>query len=183
MRAFIVLLAGGARRDTLGPRGPGGLGADAFVRRLVPEGALRPRRDDLREARRRARRGEGRHDRTPGPYGRSAPRAVATVETSIDGKWSYRVKPGIQTIYQARVGPVQSPKVTIGVEPAVYGDELLNGRIRAQVRAAQPFTRRIVQLQTRNSDGSWTTTDRARLSAASIAVFPAPCRRPRSGSR
>lgn len=107
------------------------------------------------------------------PYGKSAPQAVATVETNVNGQWSFRVKPGIQTIYQARVGHVLSPEVTIGVEPTLTVTELLNGRIRAEVRAARPFTRRIVQLQTRNADGTWTTTDRARLSTASIAVFPA----------
>jgi hypothetical protein len=107
------------------------------------------------------------------PYGRSAPHALATVSTHIDGSWSLRVKPGLQTTYQAHAGSVSSPPVTIGVAPAMSVNVLPNGRIRALVHGAHAFDRRFVELQTRGANGSWTTVGRKRLSSASIAVFSA----------
>jgi hypothetical protein len=106
-------------------------------------------------------------------YGRSAPRVLATTSTNINGGWSLRVKPSLQTAYQAHVGSSSSPRVTVGVAPAMSVTLLVNGRIRAMVRAAHPFNRRFVELQSRSANGSWTTVSRKRLSIASIAVFAA----------
>jgi hypothetical protein len=107
------------------------------------------------------------------PYGKSAPHALATVRTDAKGMWTFRAKPGIQTSYQAHASGATSSKLTIGVAPAVSVSELANGRVRAVVNGESRFNRRFVQLQVRNSDGSWKTIDRRRLSTASIAVFSA----------
>jgi len=106
-------------------------------------------------------------------YGRLAPHALATVSTNVDGGWSFRVKPALQTTYQAHVGSTSSPRVTVGVAPAMSVSVLANGRIRATVRGARAFDRRFVELQTRNANDGWTTVGRRRLSTASIAVFSA----------
>jgi hypothetical protein len=105
------------------------------------------------------------------PYGASAPRVAATASTNVNGAFVFRVRPRIQTIYQARVGSMTSTGITVGVSPMVRVTALANGRIRAQVSAARSFEGRSIQLQRRNPDGSWTTVARKRLSPASIAVI------------
>jgi hypothetical protein len=106
-------------------------------------------------------------------YGSSSPRVLAAVKTSSKGVWSFRVRPRVQTTYQARVGPTTSPQVTVGVAPAMSVALLANGRIRALVHGGRSFEGRFVELQTRSARGTWTTVGRKRLSSASIAVFAA----------
>jgi len=104
-------------------------------------------------------------------YGRSAPIRVGRIRTGMTGRWSLTVHPPIQTSYQARSSGVASPRVTVGVAPAVTGRELDNGRISVHVLAHRAFTGRMIQLQMPAVDGKWRTVDRKRLSSASIAVL------------
>jgi hypothetical protein len=107
------------------------------------------------------------------PYGSSAPYLVSTVRTNRTGVWSLRVKPRLQTTYQAHAGSISGPPVIVGVAPEMSVTVLANGRIRAVVHGARGFGGRFVELQTRKASGRWTTLGRRRLSSASVAVFPA----------
>ena len=52
-------------------------------------------------------------------YGRSAPRRIAVVKTSIDGSWTLHVRPSLRTSYQAASATLTSRPVIVGVAPAV----------------------------------------------------------------
>ena len=60
-------------------------------------------------------------------YGQSAVHQIAKVTTGPGGHWSYRARPSIQTTYIARIGSTTTPRVTIGVAPAIAVGELSNG--------------------------------------------------------
>jgi hypothetical protein len=105
------------------------------------------------------------------PYGSSAPHRLAAVSTNVSGAFAYRVAPTVQTTYQAHAGPAVGPKITIGVVPRVSVAVLANGRVRAHVGAGRTFASKTIELQRRNTDGTWTTVARKKLSGASIAVI------------
>ena len=104
-------------------------------------------------------------------YGRSAPRRIAVVKTSIDGGWTLHVRPSLRTSYQAASATLTSRPVVVGVAPAVTVRLLSNGRLRVKVASARSFDGRLIELQRRGADGSWLTVGRKRLSSASIAVL------------
>ena len=103
-------------------------------------------------------------------YGSSAPRGIATVATGTDGRWSWHVKPAIQTTYLAHAGPITSARRTVGIRPLVVVRELGNGHVWVHVSGGRSFATRIVELQ-RATAGTWHTIARKRLSSASIAAF------------
>jgi len=105
------------------------------------------------------------------PYGASAPHVAATTFTNVNGAFAVKLSPKIQNTYQAHAGSAMSPKVTVGVAPSVTVAVLANGRVRVQVAAGRKFEGRTIELQKRNSDGTWTTVARKKLSGASIAVI------------
>jgi hypothetical protein len=105
------------------------------------------------------------------PYGASAPHIAATASTNVNGAYVFKLRPKIQTAYQAHAGSPTSPKLTVGVSPVIAVTVLANGRVRVQVTAARPFDGRLIQLQKRKPDGNWTTVARKKLSPASIAVI------------
>jgi hypothetical protein len=105
------------------------------------------------------------------PYGASAPHVAATAFTNVNGAFIVKVRPRIETTYQAHAGPVMSSKLTVGVSPRVTVTVLANGRVRAQVKAGRSLEGRMIELQQRGTDGTWTTVARKQLSAASIAVI------------
>jgi hypothetical protein len=108
------------------------------------------------------------------PYGRSAPVRLATVVTGPGGKWSHRVRPRIQTTYQARwAGTERSPRVTVGVKPLITV-RVANGRIVAHVEAIRAFHSRLVKLQRLMAGGVWATVKQKPLNRASTAVFATP---------
>ena len=104
-------------------------------------------------------------------YGRSAPRRIAVVKTTINGTWSLRVRPTLRTSYQAASATATSSPVVVGVAPAVSVRVLANGRLRVKVASARSLDRRLIELQRRGTDGVWRTVERKRLSSASIAVL------------
>jgi hypothetical protein len=113
---------------------------------------------------------------TARPYGSSAPHPLAAVNTTINGTWSYRVNPTIQTSYQAHVGNATSRLMTVGVAPKMSLAELGNGRIRVEALAGRSFMRATVRLQRRGAAGMWRTVDSKRLGVRSAAVFTTPLR-------
>jgi hypothetical protein len=96
---------------------------------------------------------------------------VADVTTGANGRWSYDVKPGIATSYQARTGGSESRTLLVGVRPAVALTHLDNGRLRVDVDAARSFAGKSVKLQQRQG-GAWTTLAQLRLGASSAATAP-----------
>jgi hypothetical protein len=104
------------------------------------------------------------------PYGHPAPIQMASVPTNSSGHFSFKVKPTIQTTYEARSATSASVSITVGVTPATSIRELGNGNIWARVKAGTSFNRRFVELQTKMG-GSWSTVAKKRLSTASVAVF------------
>lgn len=104
-------------------------------------------------------------------YGRSAPRRIAVVRTTINGTWTLRVHPSLRTSYRAASATATSAPVVVGVAPALRVRVLANGRLRVKVASARSLERRLIELQRRGIDGGWQTVQRKRLSGASIAVF------------
>jgi hypothetical protein len=104
------------------------------------------------------------------PYGRSAPVRIGSVTTGGAGGWRFTAKPGVQTTYAARWHSTTSPKLTVGVRPAIAMRELANGHVLVRVKAGRPLLGSMLQLQSRAGAG-WTTVTAKRLSSASIAVF------------
>jgi hypothetical protein len=109
-------------------------------------------------------------------YGSSAPRRVGVAITGPTGAWTLAATPRIRTVYQAVARSASSPKVAVGVAPALEVRELANGRLYVSVRAARPFTNRFVEIQKPAAAGRWSTITRKRLSNASIAVITPPKR-------
>ena len=90
---------------------------------------------------------------------------VATVVTGPNGRWTYDVKPGIATTYQARTGGNESRTLLVGVRPAVTLTQLDDGRLRVEVGASRSFAGRSVKIQKRDA-GVWSTLAQLRLNAA-----------------
>jgi len=105
------------------------------------------------------------------PYGRSAPVKIAVVRTGANGRWSYQAAPRIRTTYWAIAGPATSRKLIVGVAPALTLKLLASGHIRAHVAGNRSFYGRIVELQRRNPDGSWTTVMRKAVGLRANAVI------------
>jgi hypothetical protein len=107
-------------------------------------------------------------------YGRSAPTRLAVVRTASGGHWSYQASPRIRTTYWASAGPTDSRKLVVGVSPALSVKVLPSGHVRAHVSAARSLYGRTVELQLRNTDGSWTTVVRKPVGRHSTAVIVRP---------
>jgi hypothetical protein len=109
-------------------------------------------------------------------YGSSAPHRIGVAITGPTGRWTLSAMPRILTVYEAAARGVTSPKVAVGVAPAIAVRELANGRLRVEVHAARPFTDRLVEIQKPVAARRWATVARKRLSHASIAVVAPPRR-------
>lgn len=105
------------------------------------------------------------------PYGRSAPIRVATVTTGTNGAWSVRAVPTILTSYQARWMSHVTPRVRVGVAPAIAIKRLSGHRIWTQVRLGKSLAGRTVELQQQVGSGSWQNVAQMQLGRASSAVF------------
>ena len=105
------------------------------------------------------------------PYGRTAMVRAATVTTGRGGHWSYRGRPRIQTVYQARIGSKTSRAVTVGVEPMVTLRESGNGELAVHLLGGRNFTGRLVKLQRLVVGRVWKTVQQERLVAGSAALF------------
>jgi len=103
-------------------------------------------------------------------FGDTSFAAAASVLTGSGGGWTYLARPATQTTYQASWSGATSAPLTIGVRPAVTLRLLAGNRLSTHVGGASSFAGRFVQLQRLRGD-RWETVKRARLSAASTAIF------------
>jgi hypothetical protein len=104
-------------------------------------------------------------------YGHSSPSKIGTVKTRADGRWSFAVRPAIQTSYVARWGGSDSVKVLIGVEPLATLTQLADGRISTHIAAGRSFAGKKVQLQQLRLGLGWRTLIQMPLNRNSSAVF------------
>ena len=95
---------------------------------------------------------------------------LGTAITAADGSWSFRVKPGIQTLYDARWGGETSRTLTVGVMPLVTFHLITHKRFSTRVVAARSFAGKLVKFQ-RLDGNRWVTLKRVRLGANSGAIF------------
>jgi hypothetical protein len=103
------------------------------------------------------------------PHGRSSYGEVGRVRIDARGRWQYRARPAIRTLYRARIGTLLSTPVTVAVEPRIRL-RLSGGRFFASVRAARSFAGKFVVLQQR-SGGPWQNVRRLVLGAGSATTF------------
>jgi hypothetical protein len=106
------------------------------------------------------------------PIGARA-RTVGSVTTAANGGWSLRLRPSIETSYQARSGSVVTPAVSVDVEPLLATRVLGSGAILASVVAGRSFAGRTLELQ-RSRGERWSTAERVVLNRRSEGVFRAP---------
>ena len=107
------------------------------------------------------------------PYGASSPVKLATVTTGINGAWRVTATPKIRTMYQARLGNVEaSPRMTVGVAPAITVRELRNGNVAAHVVLGHSLKGRLVKLQLLTS-GAFRMVEQAPIGLDSTAIFKA----------
>jgi plastocyanin len=108
------------------------------------------------------------------PYRGAETRTAVTTES--DGEWSLRVRPRIRTEYQVEWGNTVSQRAPIVyVRPRVQL-RVLNrriGRLSVKVTALRSYRGKLVTLQRRLANGSWTKVRRARIGANSVARFTA----------
>jgi hypothetical protein len=106
------------------------------------------------------------------PFTASGFTRIATVTSGKDGVWTYEVKPGVATTYQARLSGSESSPLLVGVRPAVTLTRLDNGRLRVEVTAAREFAGKAVKVSKQEA-GVWTTLAKLRLNDRSRALVPA----------
>jgi plastocyanin len=123
------------------------------------------------------------------PFGTPAPAAVGAAITGSDGRWTYLVRPKLQTAYQARWKPTAttatSPSLTVKVRPQVgLRVQAARGRVVTfftKARGVRSFAGKVLFFQRRNAFGQWVTLRKVTLGSTSAATFKA--RLPRGRSR
>jgi len=106
------------------------------------------------------------------PISRPEFQPLATVKSSLGGRWQFRTAPGVGRAYQAQFGTAKSQVVAVGVHPAIGTRILSGGRLWTHAAAGTSFHGSAVQVQ-RLTEGKWLTIAKLPLNAHSIAVFPA----------
>src|SRR5262249_11203338 len=107
------------------------------------------------------------------PFGQTSYATVGSVVTGPGGTWSYRVRPKVQTSYEAKVPEGTSAPIAVGVRPAVSLRVITGARFTTRVSASKSYARKVVQLQRLMPGNHWQTVAKARLSSRSSAVFRA----------
>ncbi len=111
------------------------------------------------------------------PYGTRVFKALGTVTTTRQGRFSLLVQPTIQTTYQARLGIARkSIPVALGVSPnltvrTLKGTGTKLRRLTVHVATSSSLRGRMVELQVRAGAQSWRTIAKAPLGASSNATF------------
>jgi plastocyanin len=101
-------------------------------------------------------------------------RSVLTVQTAVNGTFSVRVRPFVQTVYMASTTSASSRPLTLNVRPRLRLG-LFAHRTRATLRvtAAQGFVRRVALLQVwRPRSGVWSSIKRVRLTRSVAGTSP-----------
>jgi plastocyanin len=98
--------------------------------------------------------------------GKTAFTRVGAATTTSGGKWTFAVKPTINTTYQARWRTADSSTVTVKVRPKIRLTRV-GSRFKARVTAAQSFTGKTIAFQRyRAAVRRWATLKRVRLGAS-----------------
>jgi hypothetical protein len=97
---------------------------------------------------------------------------LATLKTSVGGRWSLRVRPRIGTVYAARFAGATSRDLGVGVHPRATARILSRARVWTRVTAGRSLKGRSVKMQ-QLSEGQWRTIAKRPLNSRSVAVFPA----------
>ena len=106
-------------------------------------------------------------------FSHSSPVTLATVRTSANGKWSLRVAPRVQTSYVAQWTALYvSPRVRVGVAPAITISRLTGDRIATHVTAGKSLAGRTVIVQKQVAPGVWVKVAHATLNRDSSAIVP-----------
>lgn len=91
---------------------------------------------------------------------------LGSAATTAGGRWSFTVKPGLNTVYRARWRATDSSTATVGVSPKLRLTKL-RSRFTVRVTAAQGFNGKLVLLQRyRTVTKRWATLRRVKLGAA-----------------
>jgi plastocyanin len=91
---------------------------------------------------------------------------IGTANTTAGGAWSFVVKPGLKTAYQAQWRANTSAAANVNVRPKLALSRS-RSRFRLRVTAAQPFTGKVVLFQRyRPRVKRWATIKRVKLGAA-----------------
>jgi plastocyanin len=91
---------------------------------------------------------------------------LGSATTTTSGKWTFTVRPRINTVYQSGWRSNESSALTVKVRPAIRLTRA-GSRFIARVTAAQSFTRKTIALQRyRTSVRRWATLKRVTLGAS-----------------
>jgi plastocyanin len=113
------------------------------------------------------------------PFGQASFTAVGSAISTTDGRWSYLVRPRLQTFYEARWKPdattAASSPVTVRVRPQVlFRVKAASGRVVTfftKARAARSFAGKVIYLQRRSAFGQWVILKKVTLKSTSSATF------------
>jgi plastocyanin len=95
---------------------------------------------------------------------------VGDATTTAGGRWTFTVKPRLNTTYRARWRATESPAVAANVRPSLRLTRA-RGRFAVRVTAAQSFTRKLVLLQRyRPAVRRWSTLKSVKLGPSRTPV-------------
>lgn len=125
------------------------------------------------------------------PVGQQAPAAVGAAISETDGRWSFLVRPKLQTVYEARWKPAAttatSSPVTVRVRPQLtLRVKAASGRVVTfftKARGVRSFAGKVVSFQRRNAFGQWVILRKVTLGPTSAATFKVKLPRGRSSVR
>lgn len=120
------------------------------------------------------------------PFGAASFDALASVDTTGGGNWSYVAKPTIETTYEAHWQGQTSTSVTVKVRPAIKLSLVSasggTGTFSTTVTGARSFVDKFVLLQRVTATGS-ATLKKVTLNSSSSATFHARLHKGRSRLR
>jgi plastocyanin len=125
------------------------------------------------------------------PFGEHASAALGAAISGVDGRWSFLVRPRLQTVYEARWKPAAttatSSPVTVKVRPQVaFRVAAARGRVVTfftKARGVRSFAGKALSVQRRNAFGQWVILRKVTLGPTSAATFKMKLPRGRSSVR
>lgn len=119
------------------------------------------------------------------------PAAVGAAITEAEGRWSFLVRPKVQTVYDARWKPAAttatSAPITVRVRPQVaLRVKAASGRVVTfftRARGIRSFAGKVASFQRRNAFGQWVILRKVTLGPTSAATFKVKLPRGRSSVR
>jgi len=108
-------------------------------------------------------------------FGQLAAIVAGTTTTGADGEWSFKVRPSIETVFQAKTSTSTGPPLTVRVHPRVglgFQNRVFSTKVTGG-SGATSFAGKIVFFQRRTASGRWVTLQKVVLNVNSIARFSA----------